>query len=284
MDPVERSCGPEPWKRALLGTLVLGSLVAVCLVNPIPQPPGYHRFADQRSFLGIPHFLDVASNLPFLAAGAFGLYNALRRSGARLVDPAAQAPWTLLMASIFLTGFGSSYYHWAPEDATLFWDRLPMALGFSALLGIMILERVDRTWGRRLWLPIAIAGLGTLLYWRRQGDLRWYILLQAWAIVLVPAILLLFEPTTTDTKDLGIALGLYGLAKVFELLDVPVFRVGGLVSGHTLKHLAAGLASGFLALHLGRRRARPGSPLETGGPEGGPSRRASGAAHPGFRL
>jgi hypothetical protein len=253
MVPVERSSAPRPWKRALLGTLVLGSLVAVCFLRPIPQPPEYHRFADQRPFLGIPHFLDVASNLLFLVAGLFGLYNALTKQGSRLVDPAAQGPWTVLMASIFLTGFGSSYYHWSPSNTTLFWDRLPMALGFSALLGIMILERIDATWGRRLWLPILLAGLGSLLTWRWQGDLRWYVLLQAWAVVLVPVILLLFEPRTTDTQDLGVALGFYGLSKLFELLDVVIFNMGGIVSGHTLKHLAAGLGSWFLALHLGRR-------------------------------
>ena len=129
-----------------------------------------------------------------------------------------------------------------------------MALGFSALLGIMILERIDATWGRRLWLPILLAGLGSLLYWRRQGDLRWYVLLQAWAVVLVPVILLLFEARTTDTRDLGIALGLYALSKVFELLDVVIFNMGGIVSGHTLKHLAAGLGSWFLYRHLSRRR------------------------------
>jgi hypothetical protein len=240
----------------LLALLVLGSLLAVCFLPPIPQPPEYHRFADQRSLLGIPHFGDVASNLPFLVAGFFGLYNVLTKPGARIVDPAAQAPWILLLASIFLTGFGSGYYHWAPRDETLFWDRLPMALGFSALLGVLLLERVDRTWGRRLWLPLVIAGPASLLVWRWHGDLRWYVLLQAWAVLLVPVLLLLFPSPTTRTRDLAIALGLYALAKVFELLDVPIFRLlAGTVSGHTLKHLAAALASGFIALHVARRTA-----------------------------
>jgi hypothetical protein len=260
MDPVDRSAGPRPWKRALLGALVLGTLVPVCFLRPIPQPPEYHRFADQRPLFGIPHFLDVASNFPFLVAGLLGLCNALTKPGARLVDPAARVPWIVLMGSIFLTGFGSSYYHWAPDDATLFWDRLPMALGFSALLGIVLLERVDRTWGRRLWLPILVAGLGSLLYWRFRGDLRWYVLLQAWAVLLVPAILLLFESPTTETRLLGIALGLYAAAKVLELLDVRIFEaLGGLVSGHSLKHLAAGLASWFIVLHLKRRQPAPRS-------------------------
>lgn len=256
MIPVTPPSQPRPWKRALLGTLVLGSLAATLLAPRFPQPASYHRFADQRSFLGIPHFMDVASNLPFLVAGLFGLYNVLTRQDSRLVDPAAQGPWTVLVASIFLTGFGSSYYHWAPSDATLFWDRLPMAMGFSALLGIMFLERVDRVWGRRLWLPVLLAGVGSLLYWRWRDDLRFYFLLQAWAVLLVPAVLLLFESSTTGTKHLVIALTLYAGAKILEGLDAPIFRLGGLVSGHTLKHIAAGMASASLVLHLCRRVPR----------------------------
>ena len=74
-------------------------------------------------------------------------------------------PWLALTVGIFLTGFGSSYYHWNPSDDTLFWDRLPMAIGFGAMLGIIPAERIDvRTWGERLWLPLLIAGPGSLLY------------------------------------------------------------------------------------------------------------------------
>lgn len=253
MEAAELPSGPRPWKRALLGTLVLGSLVAVAFVPPIPQPAEYHRFADQRSLLGVPHFMDVASNFPFLVAGLIGLYNAVRGPGAGLVDPVARRGWVVLMGSIVLTGFGSSYYHWSPGDGTLFWDRLPMALGFSALLGILLVERVDLRWGRRLLVPLLLAGIGSLLYWRRQGDLRWYVLLQAWAVLLVPAILLLFDAPTTRTRDLWIALGLYVLAKVFEQEDVRIYGLGGVVSGHTLKHLSAAAASSMFAVHVRRR-------------------------------
>ena len=46
----------------------------------------------------------------------------------------------MLFLGIALTGFGSSYYHWDPNDRTLFWDRLPMALSFMAILAIVIGE------------------------------------------------------------------------------------------------------------------------------------------------
>ena len=38
-----------------------------------PQPQAYHDFADQRPLLGLPHMLNVVSNLPFLIVGVWGL-------------------------------------------------------------------------------------------------------------------------------------------------------------------------------------------------------------------
>ena len=43
-------------------------------------------------------------------------------------------------------------------------------------------------------------------------------------------------------------------AKVFELLDVPIFNLGGIVSGHTLKHLSASLGFIPLVMWVARRR------------------------------
>jgi|SRR5579859_3265210 len=242
-------------KRALLASVALGSIAAAFLVNPIPQDPGYHQFADQRTILGVPHFMDVASNVPFLVVGFYGLYNVLSRRDLHFPAPEARGPWTLLALAIVLTGCGSAYYHWAPSNATLFWDRLPMAIGFSTLLGIMVLERVDRRRGRMLWLPLVLAGVGSLLYGRWRDDLRFYYLLQAWAVLLVPLILLLFPAPWTGTGALIEGLGAYAAAKVFELLDMGIWNLSRILSGHTLKHLAAATGSWFLFVHLIRRRA-----------------------------
>src|SRR5262245_63120081 len=105
---------------ALLG-LMAASLAILPLLPPIPQDPSYHQFADQRTLLGIPHFWNVVSNLPFVLVGAIGLWQ-FGRDRASFV----------LFLGVFLTGFGSAYYHWDPNDDTLFWDRLPMALTFMA--------------------------------------------------------------------------------------------------------------------------------------------------------
>ena len=246
-------------KRALLAVLTLGSLAAALALKPLPQPPAYHAFADQRTLLGIPHFMDVASNLPFLVAGLLGVYNVLARKTILYTAPEARIPWLVLGLSISLTALGSSYYHWAPSNATLFWDRLPMAIGFSALLGIMVLERVDRRLGRALWLPLVAAGVGSLLYWRWRDDLRFYFLLQAWAVLLVPVILALFPAPTSGTKWLWMGIGFYASSKVFELLDAAIYRASGAVSGHSLKHLAAAAGSWVLFTHLVRRTKRESS-------------------------
>jgi hypothetical protein len=99
-------------------SLAAASLAVLLLLPPILQDQSYHRFADERTLFGIPNFWNVVSNLPFIVVGAAGLRQFYR-------DPATLA----LFLGIFLTGFGSSYYHWNPNNDTLFWDRLPMTLG-----------------------------------------------------------------------------------------------------------------------------------------------------------
>ncbi|HYT89340.1 MAG TPA: hypothetical protein VEL76_11595, partial [Gemmataceae bacterium] len=44
------------------------------------------------------------------------------------------------------------------------------------------------------------------------------------------------------------------LAKALELLDTQVYAQGGIVSGHTLKHLMAGLSGWWLLYMVMKRR------------------------------
>jgi len=130
--------------RRLLGLLVfmLASLLGLFLLPPIVQNQNYHDFADQRTLFGIPNFWNVVSNVPFLGIGAVGLWQ----------FGSSQATM-LLFLGIFLTGFGSAYYHLEPSDQTLFWDRLPMAIGFMVIFAIAIEDRVDRRAGAILLWP-----------------------------------------------------------------------------------------------------------------------------------
>jgi hypothetical protein len=60
--------------------------------------------------------------------------------------------------------------------------------------------------------------------------------------ILIPAMALLFPPRYTLGERYWRILGWYAAAKVLEAGDGVVFAMGGLVSGHTLKHLAAAWA------------------------------------------
>src|SRR5262249_1511752 len=111
----------------ILLALMAASLAALLLLPPILQDQNYHRFADHRTLFGVPNFWNVVSNLPFIAVGAVGLWR-FHRNAATFV----------IFLGIFLTGFGSSYYHWQPSDSSLLWDRLPMTLCFTAILAFIV--------------------------------------------------------------------------------------------------------------------------------------------------
>jgi len=113
------------WRESLLLLIVLASFVGMMLQEPMHQSLAYHNFADQRPWLGIPNFLNVASNLLFLFVGVVGLIFC------RQSRP-AEAPWswTIFFVGVAVVALGSGYYHWGPSSGTLVWDRLPMTIGF----------------------------------------------------------------------------------------------------------------------------------------------------------
>src|SRR5215469_12449743 len=207
------------------------SLAGLLLLPPILQDQSYHQFADQRTILGIPNFWNVVSNLPFLAVGAAGLRR-FRNNPVTVV----------FFLGVFLTGIGSSYYHWNPNDVTLFWDRLPMTLSFAAILAIVVGERVSETTGAILLWPALAIGVFSLLLWRWTDDLRLYFWVQFFPALAVVSLFFLCPPKYTGTRYWIAAGVLYALAKLFEFTDEMVYSAGGLLSGHTLKHLAAAAA------------------------------------------
>src|SRR5207253_11306187 len=95
-------------------------VAVVTAVSPLPrtaQPLSYHEFADQRGWLGIPNFLDVASNIVFAAAGLAGLsYLGGRSCGAPFIEAGERWFYVFVFLGLLLTAFGSSYYHLAPDN------------------------------------------------------------------------------------------------------------------------------------------------------------------------
>ncbi|MGH8578207.1 MAG: hypothetical protein ACREXJ_15115 [Gammaproteobacteria bacterium] len=253
-------------RLVVIGILTLAVVVALGFVPAIPQDPSYHAFADRRAWLGIPNLFDVASNAPFLVVGALGV-GCLWRGPARFIDARERWPYLALYAAVFFTGIGSAYYHLAPDNARLLWDRLPLAAGFAALLAAVIGERIDARAGLLGLAPLLMLAIGSVLYWdwserAGHGDLRPYGGVQFFSGALIALILVLYPSAYTRARDPFVVLGLYALAKLCEWLDRPIFAALGGFSGHTLKHLVAGVAV-FWLLRMLRLRApltsRPGA-------------------------
>lgn len=249
-------------QHASLTTFIVVTVVTIAATFLFPRfdiPPTYHNFADKRTFLGIPNFNDVGSNLTYLFAGIFGIAITLHRHH-QFEDAREIAPWLLLFLGLALTTFCSGYYHWVPNDARLFWDRLPMTLGFMGLFAAVISERIDSRVGFGL-LPLLIAcGIGSLFYWRwsiEMGarDLRPYVVIQFYPLVAILLLLWLFPARYTRGYDYLIALAFYIAAKICESFDRQIFSVGHAVSGHTLKHILSGVGGYWLARMLTQREA-----------------------------
>jgi hypothetical protein len=236
------SAKPNRPLLVILGLMTF-SLAVLLLLPRILQNQLYHGLADTRVVLGVPNFWNVVSNIPFVLVGAVGL--------ARCRHDAAT---TIAFAGIFLTGLGSCYYHWAPDDDALFWDRLPMALAFMALLAGAIGERVSARAGAILLWPLLAMGVLSLLAWRWSGDLRLYGWVQFFPVVTLPAIFLLLPPRYTGTGYWIVAAILYLFAKLFEYFDDQIYLIGHVVSGHTLKHLAAAAACFMILRYFQARR------------------------------
>ena len=248
--------------------LIVAGVPAIAILITLFQPPlaqdeAYHEFADQRVLLGVPNFMDVATNLLMLAAGLLGLVFILgqRRSipNSSFDHVGETIPYGLFFAAIILTAFGSAYYHLQPDNITLAWDRLPLSLVFVALLAATIAERIDRTAALVLLLPLAILAVNSVIYWsltegRGIGDLRPYLVVQFVPMLLIPVIIALFPPRYDRTRDLAVVVGIYLVAKICEWGDVPIYRLGQVVSGHSLKHCLAALAIFLVYRMLYRRR------------------------------
>ncbi|MDP2155499.1 MAG: alkaline phytoceramidase [Sulfuricella sp.] len=249
----------ERGRIALLAALAIAIVAAVfACVPPIAQPQWYHDFADRRAWLGVPNFLDVASNALFLIVGAAGL---ARLSEGVFADPRERWPYAVFFTGLVLTGVASGWYHLEPADTRLAGDRLAMTAAFAGFTAAVLTERLGLRCGLAALPALLVAGPAAVLWWATTeaagaGDLRAYGLVQFTPMLLVPLLLWLMPARYTRGGDLLAVLGLYALALALEWLDRPIFELTGSVSGHTLKHLIAALAGYWVLRHLLCRRAR----------------------------
>jgi len=241
-------------KKKTIGNILLGltALIAVVIVfvaPPIKQDESYHQFSDQVMLFGIPNFLNVVSNVPFLVVGVMGL---LRLSS---IVSASKVQYLLFFLGVALVAFGSGYYHLHPSNSTLVWDRLPMTIAFMALFSIVISEFVNEALGRKLLLPLLIVGLLSIVYWLVFNDLKVYVLVQFYPIVAILISLIFFQSSYTLKWGYWLLVLAYIVAKVFEHFDAATHQLFGWLSGHTLKHISAAAGIYLLLLTYQKRKA-----------------------------
>lgn len=226
-------------------------VLVLLLLPPIHQDPAYHQFADQRTIWGIPNFSNVVSNLPFLLIALWGLPALTRGVFATAWE---RTSYGILLAGVGLVAFGSAYYHANPNQATLFWDRLPMTVAFMSLLATTIGERISLRAGQVLLPVLLTAGAASVLYWRATDDLRLYVMVQFFPLVAMPLMWLLFPPRYTDSAGLWELALFYALAKILETADRPIAAVVA-TGGHPWKHIAGAVGIGcYLRMMRCRRK------------------------------
>ena len=235
--------------------VTLFSILVMLLHGPIHQLPHYHDFADSRSLPGLPNAADVLSNAGFLIVGCWGM---LRLWPVRH-HPALASGWSgyrLFLIALMLTAIGSGYYHLAPDNARLLWDRLPIALACAALLGGVHNETAIDGEKRLNMVLLGVAAVLTVAWWYRggeNGDLRPYLLLQSLPVVLIPLWQWIRQAPAADRYAFGGAILLYAVAKIAELNDHQLLSALGSISGHTIKHLLATAAAAVIIARLVRR-------------------------------
>lgn len=249
-------------KFGILALLTGAAIIGIFAFQPIAQPVSYHRFADTRTFCRIPNFGNVVSNLPFILIGIIGLTT----MGKRALSFGILAMYGVLFIGVILTGLGSAYYHCNPNNDTLVWDRIPMTIVFMSLLSAVVAELISGRLGFVLLIPLVGIGVGSVIWWHYtetmgQGDLRLYFLVQFYPMLVIPLLMWLFyKPDFGPViRCLVWVVIWYVVAKVFEQLDYPIYRVIG-ISGHTLKHLAAALSTWYFLIIFRLRHQRLSEP------------------------
>ena len=236
-------------------TFAIASVVALMLLHGlIAQPAHYHEFADDSLWASIPHAADVLSNVGFAVVAIWG---ALRLWPQRN-HPALRAGWlgySMFLIALLLTAAGSTYYHVAPDDWRLVWDRLPIALACTGLLAGVRAQLVPRVNVTFEVIGLAAFAVASVAWWyvgqlSGDGDLRPYLMLQIAPLLLIPLWQTVYGANRADRLWFGFALVLYVLAKIAEIHDHEIHAMLGWITGHTLKHVLASAAAWVLVARL----------------------------------
>lgn len=237
----------------LTGSALLLCALALCLPR-MPVPASYHAFADQMTWGVLPHARDVLSNAAFALAGWVLWWQGRRYVRCMPDEAARQRLASALRVSawgLVLTALCSGIYHLQPDARGLMIDRIGMSMAFAGVVGVLVADRfapvrVVPAMAAALLLGVACA-VGDFLH---DNTMPW-VLFQLGVVLLM----LLAPWVTRDAGThrlgqpavLGVAwwqvLAFYALAKLCEMGDHALWHwTGEIISGHSLKHIAAAAA------------------------------------------
>jgi hypothetical protein len=225
-------------------------IVAAFLLPAVKQQQAFHDFADKRPLLFIPNAGDVLSNLAFLIVAIWGLTVLRKDTIIAASQNNLRNAYRWMFLGLMLTAFGSAFYHWAPMDKRLVWDRLPMTMVFMPLLAATFIERLDVK-GNWLLIAAVVAGAGSVFYWKFSQNLMPYYIAQYGAIFLILLSIILLPSAYTKRYNILVAAGFYAIAFTCEKFDRSIFSfTHEIVSGHTIKHLSAAVGFCFMVMML----------------------------------
>tara|TARA_B100001996_G_scaffold363768_1_gene332290 strand:- start:39 stop:803 length:765 start_codon:yes stop_codon:yes gene_type:complete len=228
-------------------TLYFGSLISLIIIaiayGKIEQDQSYHAFADSRTFFGIQNSLDVISNLAILFPGILGLALHIRRRGVFEYRGKIESLIHYhLFAGMLVTFLGSVLYHLDPNDSTLLLDRVGMAIVIASYCSLLVCDFISIKLANSLHFPLIVLGISTLFYWVLIDDLRAYFIFKHQPLILI-LILLMYGKKSYDKSQYYLwSMTFVLLATLVENLDTEIYEAIGIISGHTLKHIFAGIS------------------------------------------
>ena len=247
----------------VFGILLVGMVLIPIFMPPISQSVDYHKFADQRVYFGIPNFLNVVSNIFIFFPGLIGLILLIRSRELLLqvtfIRSLERWPYFILFLSVIMASLASTYYHLAPDNARLVWDRFPISIGIVTLFSTVLIERINTNIGFILLPFLILFGVGSVIYWDWSeqsglGNLNYYIVVQLYSILAIILFSKYFFSRYTGGAGIYVVIILYALAKLAETLDHEIYSLGKVISGHSVKHLLVGLAVFQIIRTLQNRR------------------------------
>ncbi|MCM8535254.1 MAG: ceramidase [Lentisphaeraceae bacterium] len=218
--------------------IIIALIIGLFAVTPpLQQDELYHNFADKRHVILCTNTWDVLSNLPFILFGIWGLIISLISHHSKDLKTYLI---TFFIGSI-LVGLGSGYYHLKPNSETLVWDRLPMTISFMSLVCLIMHITDLANLAKKLFLPLLICGISSVIYWAIYNDLKPYILVQFVPMIWIP--IHIIKSKTSYAPYLWKLIIFYTFAKALEMGDRIIYEATQhLVSGHSLKHISASLS------------------------------------------